>query len=140
MVGKDYIGPFAKSTNGPDSTPAASPQPPQRGQKSYGGVGLADGPGVRVGRLVAVGLGKGVTEGVRASSWVTCTSTVAAISVRRGFKSMVGVLVRTAGLQAANHNRLNNIPITLRFFLLWTTRFFLYRCWQGRCQPVYFLI
>jgi hypothetical protein len=77
---------------------------------------------------VAVGVGIGVMGGVRASAWVTCASTVAATSVRRGFWSKVGVLVGVEGLQAANHSRTNNTPITLRDLFLCAIRLFLYRC------------
>lgn len=93
------------------------------------GAGLAVGLGVEVGRFVAVGLERGVTEGVKASAWVTCASTVPATSVRKGFRSRVGVLVGTVGLQAANHSRLNNTPITLRVLFLCAIGLFLCRCW-----------
>lgn len=49
------------------------------------GDGLAVGLGVEVGRFVAVGVERGVTEGVKASAWVTCARTVAATSVRKEF-------------------------------------------------------
>jgi hypothetical protein len=49
------------------------------------GDGLAVGLGVEVGGFVAVGVGRGVTEGVEASARVTCANTVEATSVRKGF-------------------------------------------------------
>jgi hypothetical protein len=78
---------------------------------------------------VAVGLERGVTEGVKASARATCASTVAATSVRIGFKSRVGVLVGTVGLQAASHTILNNTPITLRVPFLCAIGLFLCKCW-----------
>jgi hypothetical protein len=42
-----------------------------------------------------------VAEGVRARTWVTCASTVAATSVRMGLRSRVGVLVGAGEPQAA---------------------------------------
>jgi len=95
---------------------------------SLGG-GLVVRLGVKVGRFVAVRLERGVTEGVKASARVTCASTVAATSVRKGFRSRVGVMVGTVGLQAANHNRLNKTTITLRVLFLYAIGLFLYRCW-----------
>ena len=85
--------------------------------------------GVEVGRFVAVGLGRGVTVGVKASTWVTCAITVAATSVRMGFRSRVGVLVGTVGLQATNHSRLNNTPIPLKVLFLCAIGLFLCSCW-----------
>jgi len=82
------------------------------------GDGLFVSVGVEVGMFVAEGFGKGVTEGVKASTWVTCDSTVAAISVRKGFRSRVGVLVVSAGLQAAIHKRFNNTPIRRKVLFL----------------------
>jgi hypothetical protein len=95
-------------------------------------VALGDGLTARVvevGKFVAVGLERGATEGVKASARVTCASTVAATSVRMGFRSKVGVLVGTVGLQAADHSRLNNIPNTLRVLFVCATCLFLSRCW-----------
>jgi hypothetical protein len=99
------------------------------------GDGLAVRLGVEVGRFVAVELGRGVAEGVKASSRVTCANTVPATCVRRGFRSRVGVLVGTAGLQAANPSRLNNTPIKLRVLFMCAIGLFLCGCWQNRCQP-----
>lgn len=93
------------------------------------GDGLTVRLGVEVGRFMAVGLERGVTEGVNARAWVTCASTVAATSVRKGFRSRVGVLVGTVGLQAANHSRLNDTPITLRVLFLCAIGLFLCKCW-----------
>jgi hypothetical protein len=90
-------------------------------------VGLAVTPGVGVGGFVAVALGSGsgVTDGVRARSRTTCTITVAAISVRRGSRSIVGELVGGVGLQADNHRRLRNNPIRSSVLFLWATRLIL---------------
>ena len=85
--------------------------------------------GVKVGRLVAVRVASGVTEGVRASACVTCANTVAAISVRMGFRSRVAVLAGTVGLQAADHSRLKHTPIRLRVLFLCVIGFFLCRDW-----------
>ncbi len=93
------------------------------------GDGLAVGPGVEVGRLVAVALGRGVTEGVKARAWLTWASTVAATSVRKGFRSRVGVMVIVVGRQAANHSRLNNTPVTQRDLFLCAIGLFLCMCW-----------
>ena len=67
---------------------------------------------------VAVGLGFGVAEGVRARTWVTCASTVEATSVRKGFKSMVGVLVGVDELQADRRSRHKHIPSIAIFFFV----------------------
>ena len=74
--------------------------------------------GVEVFVMVAVGLGKGVVEGVRDRSRETCASTVAATSVRKGFKSRVGVLVGAGVLQPDNQSRLSNTPITSNVLIL----------------------
>ena len=84
------------------------------------GDALASWAGVEVIVVVAVGLGIGVVEGVRDRAWDTCASTVAATSVRKGFKSRVGVLVGTEVLQADNQSRLRNTPITTTVFIVCT--------------------
>ena len=92
------------------------------------GAGLAVRLGMEVGRLVAVGLGRGVAEGVKARSRVTWANTVAATCVRKGFRSRVGGLVGAAGLQAADQSRLNNTPIKLRVLFMCAIGLFLCRC------------
>jgi hypothetical protein len=96
------------------------------------GAGLA----VRVGVKVEVRVASGVTEGVRASACVTCANTVPAISVRRGFRSrvgvlagIVGVLAGIVGVQAADHSRLKHTPIRLRVLFLYAIRLFLCSGW-----------
>jgi len=71
---------------------------------------LASRVGVEEFAIVAVGLGVGVDEGGRDRVWDTCASTVAATSVRTGFKSRVGVLVGAEVVQADNQSRLRNTP------------------------------
>jgi hypothetical protein len=93
------------------------------------GNGLAVRLGVEVGGFVAVGGGSGIAEGVKASSRVTCANTVPATCVRKGFRSRVGVLVGTAGLQAADHSRPNNTPIKGSVLFMCAIRLFLCRCW-----------
>jgi len=93
-------------------------------------VGVADRAGVEVGGVVAVGLGRGVMEGVRRIAWVTSAHTVAATSVRRGFRSGVGVLVGVCDEQAVTHSRLNNTPVRTMAFIkcaIWFILFLLFR-------------
>jgi hypothetical protein len=84
------------------------------------GDALASWVGVGGIGMVTVGLGIGVVEGVRDRSWDTCANTVAATSVRKGFKSRVGVLVGAEELQADNQSRLRNTPITSVVFIVCT--------------------
>jgi hypothetical protein len=102
------------------------------------GSGLAVWLGARVGRLVAVGLGRGVAEGVEARSWVTCAKTVPATCVRKGFRSRVGVLVGAAGLQPTDHSRLNITPIKGRVLFMWAIGLFLCRCRQKAASLGFF--
>jgi hypothetical protein len=97
--------------------------------------GVALGAWVGVAAGGRVGLGNGVIEGVKARTWVTWASTVEATSVRRGFRSGVGVLVGVAVPQAANPSRLRNTAITPRVFKVCAIWLFL--CWCGRrhCPP-----
>jgi len=94
------------------------------------GVGLAVGVGVEVevGRKVGVRLGIGVAEGVKARSRVTCASTVAATSVRTGFKSTVGMLVGAGEPQAAKNSMLRNTPIAPIVFKVCAIWLFLCCC------------
>jgi hypothetical protein len=80
------------------------------------GEALASWVGVEVNMRVAVRLGEGVAEGVKARSRVTWANTVAATSVRRGFKSRVGVLVGVEVPQAVKPSRLRITAIATSIF------------------------
>jgi hypothetical protein len=94
---------------------------------------------VEVGGGVAVRLGRGVAEGVSPSAWVTCASTVAATSVRKGSRLGVGVLVGAGEPQAANQSRLRNIPIIPRVFNVCAISLILYRCGHNTARLGIFL-
>jgi hypothetical protein len=87
-------------------------------------VGEALAARVEVGRVVTVGLGMGVIDGVSWIAWVTCAQTVAAASVRTVLRSGVGGLVGVAELQAAAHSSEDRTPMRMRCFIIFVIKFF----------------
>jgi len=108
-------------------------------------VALGDALGVASvvaeGWRVAVGLGGAiVAEGVWAIWWATWASTVAATSVRMGFKSWVGALVGATGLHAASNARLTSHPMMDNLLLCDVIVLFLYRDGVDRGRPPDYLV